>query len=131
MYGTTLFSVSGANSFPILASSGSTNFTPFCLAFSSNSNANGHLSGSHIEPPTSKPLALKNVYAIPPPRSNVSTLSSKASITPILSETFAPPIIAINGLSGLSIVFLKKSISFSIKNPATAGKYAATPDVEA
>ena len=71
------------------------------------------------------------MYAIPPPIINVSTLSNKLSITPILSETFAPPSIAINGLSGLLIAFPKTVNSFSIKNPDTAGKYAAIPAVEA
>ena len=51
----------------------------------------------------------------------MSTLSNKLSITPILSDTFAPPSIAINGLSGLFIAFPSTSNSFSIKNPDTAG----------
>ena len=129
--GTTFTSVSGAYSFPTLTSSGRSIFTPFCFAFSINSKAKSHLSGSQSDIPTSYPCALKNVYDIPPPMNSVSTLSNKASITPILSDTFAPPTIAINGLTGLSIVFFKKSISFSIKNPATAGKYDATPVVDA
>ena len=36
-----------------------------------------------------------------------------------------------NGLSGFSIAFPKNFSSFSIKNPDTAGKYFATPSVEA
>ena len=76
------------------------------------------------------PCALQNVYAIPPPITNVSTLSNKFSITPILSDTFAPPSIATNGCAGFSNAPPKNSNSFSIKNPDTAGKYEATPVVE-
>ena len=75
-------------------------------------------------------MALKNVYDIPPPIINVSTLSSKLFITVILSETFLPPIIATKGLSGLFKASPKNLISFSIKNPETAGKNSATPAVE-
>ena len=103
-------------------STGNINFTPLFLAFSINFNANSHLSGSHKEFPTSYPCALKNVYAIPPPIINVSTFSNKLSITPILSDTFAPPRIATNGLSGLFKVSPKNFNSFSIKNPDTDGK---------
>ena len=67
---------------------------------------------------------------MPPPIINVSTFSSKLSITPILSETFFPPSIATNGLCGFSSAFPKNSNSFSIKNPETAGKKLATPVVE-
>ena len=42
--------------------------------------------------------------------------------TPILSDTFAPPNIATNGLSGLFNASPKNFSSFSIKNPDTAGK---------
>ena len=43
----------------------------------------------------------RKVLAIPPPISRVSTLSSRLLITPILSLTLAPPIIATKGCSGL------------------------------
>ena len=131
VHGTVLLSVSGLNSFPTFVSTGKTRFTPFALAFAIASFARSSLSNSQIEFPTSYPCALKNVYAIPPPISNVSTFSNKLSITPILSETFAPPNIATNGLSGLFIASPKHSNSFSIKNPETAGKNFATPAVEA
>ena len=61
----------------------------------------------------------------------VSTFSSKFSITPILSDTFEPPNIATNGLSGFSKASPKNFNSFSIKNPDTAGKYFVTPSVDA
>ena len=41
-----------------------------------------------------------------------STLSRRLLITEILLETFAPPRIATNGLSGLFTAFPRKSISF-------------------
>ena len=121
VHATVLLSVSGLNSFPIFVSIGNNNFTPFAFAFSIASSAKSVFSTSHSEFPTLYPCALKNVYAIPPPIINVSTLSNKLSITPILSETFAPPNIATNGLSGLLIAFPKNFNSFSIKNPATPG----------
>jgi hypothetical protein len=46
------------------------------------------------------------------------TLSNIFSISWILSETFAPPRIAKNGLSGCSRTFAKNSSSFFIKKPA-------------
>ena len=121
VHATVLLSVSGLNSFPIFVSIGNSNFTPFDFAFSIASNANPVFSTSHSEFPTLYPCALKNVYAIPPPIINVSTLSNKLSITPILSETFAPPSIATNGLSGLFTAFPRNFNSFSIKNPDTPG----------
>ena len=128
---TTLLSVSGLNSLPTFVSTGNINLTPFSFAFFIISCAKSNLSNSQIEFPTPYPIDLKNVYAIAPPIKRVSTFSNKLSITPILSETFFPPNIAINGLSGFSNASPIKLISFSIRNPETAGKYAATPAVEA
>ena len=47
-----------------------------------------------------------------------------------MSETFAPPKIAIKGLTGFSKASPKNFNSFSIKNPDTAGKNLVTPSVE-
>ena len=129
-HNTSFVSVSELNSFPITVSSGNTSFTPFCLAFFINSNAKSHFSGSHSEFPTSYPNALKNVYAIPPPISILPfflpsgsfAFSIRLSITAILSDTFEPPSIASNGLTGLFNAFPKKFNSFSINSPATDGK---------
>ena len=104
---------------------------PFSLAFSIKLLANSSLSSSHSDVPTERPCALKNVYAIAPTIINVSTFSNNFSITSILSETFFPPIIATNGLFGFSNASPKNFNSFSIKNPDTAGKYAAIPAVVA
>ena len=68
---------------------------------------------------------------MPPPISSVSHLLSRLVITPILSATFAPPSIATNGLSGFSSAPPIMLSSLPIRKPATAGRYAATPAVEA
>ena len=130
LYLTILLSVLGSNSFPILLSTGKSIFTPLSLAFCIKLLAKSILSNSQIEFPTPYPCALKNVYAIPPPINNTSTLFNKLSITPILSDTFFPPNIATNGLTGLFKVSPKIFNSFSIKNPHPDGKYFATPAVE-
>ena len=118
---TIIVSVFAENSFPNLLSTGNNIFTFLALAFSINSFAKSILSSSQIEFPTEYPSALKNVYAIPPPINNTLTFSSKLSITAILSDTFDPPKIDTNGLSGFSNASPKNFSSFSIKNPETAG----------
>ena len=63
-----------------------------------------------------------------------SHLFNKLSITPILSDTFAPPRIATNGRTGRLTASSKNLISFSIKNPLTATgayPYNAIPAVVA
>ena len=60
----------------------------------------------------------------------MSTFSNKLSITPILSDTFFPPSIATNGLTGLFKASPKAFNSFSIKNPQADGRYFATPAVD-
>ena len=59
-----------------------------------------------------------------------SDFGIKFSITPILSETFAPPRIVTNGCTGLSTALPKNLISFSIKKPAATGLPAAFIAVE-
>ena len=68
---------------------------------------------------------------MPPPMRNPSTRGRRLSSTAILVETFAPPMIARNGFSGFSKTPPRNLISFSIRNPATAGSFLATPSVEA
>ena len=68
---------------------------------------------------------------IPPPTNTLSALSNKFSITPILSDTFAPPKIATIGRCGASTAPPINSISFSNKNPATASKLAEIPTFDA
>ena len=60
----------------------------------------------------------------------MSTLSNNAFITPILSDTFFPPKIPTNGLTGLFNASPKIFNSFSIKNPHADGKKLATPAVD-
>ena len=63
----------------------------------------------------------------------LSTLSISFSITVILEETFAPPMIATNGFSWIffTIFSLEILILFPLKNPATAGRYFAKVSVDA
>ena len=60
---------------------------------------------------------------------SVSTLGSSASITSILPETLAPPMIATNGRFGLLTASPRKSSSFFIRKPA-ARCGSSTPAVE-
>lgn len=71
------------------------------------------------------------VLAIPPPRQNVSALSRKFLMTPIFVSIFAPPRIMRNGLSAAFISGERFLISFSMRNPAYAGRCSAMPAVEA
>ena len=91
---------SSANLLAITLSTGIKKLTPFSFAFAIISFASSNLSGSQRELPIEYPNALVNVYAIPPPTIKTSILSNKAVITPILSDTFAPPKIATNGRAG-------------------------------
>ena len=53
----------------------------------------------------------------PPPIIRLSTFSNNCSITAILSDTFAPPNIAVKGLTGFSTASPKNFNSFCIKYP--------------
>ena len=129
---TVLNGVSFLNSCATIASTGNSNSTPFAAALSNNDFANSTLSASNNDDPTFFPCAFKNVNIIPPPIITLSALSNKFSITPILSETFAPPNIATKGLAGLSTAPPMNSISFDIKNPATeTGMFEEIPTFEA
>ena len=77
------------------------------------------------------PFAFKNVKAIAPPISILSALFNRFSITPILSETFDPPSIAINGCFGSSSSFAMMFISFSTKKPSADGINLLTPTFDA
>ena len=91
------------------------------------------MSSSTREAPILPPLALINVYVIPPPIIRLSTLSSRFSITIILSDTLAPPIIAVKGFSGrcstLSILF--NSLTIRYPNIFSSGKNFAIIVVDA
>ena len=73
--------------------------TPFALALAKISSAKGIRSSSQMEVPMVPPCALKKVYAIPPPIIISVARSNKFSIIKILSDTLAPPIIAVKGFS--------------------------------
>ena len=68
---------------------------------------------------------------MPPPMMTVSAISRRLLITPILEETLLPPKIATRGRLGLANAPPMMRSSFSIRNPDTAGRYLATPAVEA
>ena len=53
-----------------------------------------------------------------PPMSSVSALSSRLSMTSILSETLAPPMMATKGRSASVRTLPRKLSSFSISRPA-------------
>ena len=88
-------------------------------------------SSSHSESPTGYPFAARNVKHIPPPITNESTTRKSASITPILSLTFAPPSTATNGRFGESRKEPNISTSRSNSRPAADGKERGGPTIEA
>ena len=119
------------NSLATTVSIGRTNFP---LALANSSFANSILSSSTNEVPVFFPKALRNVNIIAPPTRTLSAFTKRFSITPILSDTLAPPKIATKGLSGLSTAPPMNLISFSIKNPAAvfpSPMLAAIPTFEA
>src|SRR5882672_3416116 len=73
----------------------------FLPLVASSSLASAMRSGSTNEPPTSSPIALKNVHAMAPPMSSSSTRGRSERMTSILPEIFAPPSTAMNGCLGL------------------------------
>ena len=70
---------------------------------------------------------------MPPPMISVSTLSSRLSMTPILSVTLAPPRMATKGRSGLVMALprIVESPSPSGSRRPPDGRNLATPSVEA
>ncbi len=91
---TCLACASAANSSATVTSVGSSSVTPFSFARVITCRACSRYSSSTSDSPTSMPSALKNVFAMPPPMSSLSTRSSRLSSTPIFVLTFAPPMIA-------------------------------------
>ena len=76
---------------------------PRVAALSSSFFASQTLSFSTRDDPTGTSWAARNVYAIAPPMMRALTRVRRASITPILSDTFAPPSTATYGRSGFSM----------------------------
>ena len=128
---TVLCGASLSNSGATTVSTGKRSFTPRALASSISCFARSMFSSSRSDFPISQPIALKKVYAIPPPISRVSHFVRRFLITPILSFTLAPPNIATKGRSGFETAPSRKRSSFSIKKPQADGKNSATPAVEA
>ena len=84
-----------------------------------------------MESPTGYPCAARNVKHIPPPIMKASTRSWRASITPILSLTFAPPSTATNGRFGFSRKSPNTSTSRCNNLPAADGNVSDGPTMEA
>ena len=91
----------------------------------------GTHSSSTRDVPTSSPRASMNVAAMPPPTNSVSTCGAIRWRTASLSDTFAPPNTAANGRAGDSNAAPSICSSRAISSPATAGRCAVTPTVEA
>src|SRR5680860_1911802 len=64
-----------------------------------------------------------------PPINRSSANRRNFRITPIFSLTLIPPNTTTNGRLGLLKRESRTPSSFSIRNPATAGRYSATPAV--
>ena len=116
-----------------IASTGKYILTPFSFAFFRISKARSSLSSSQSDFPIFPPWALMKVYVIPPPIITLSTRLSKFSIIRILSDTFAPPIMAVKGFCGAKSTLSMALSSLPIKKPnmLSLGKYAAIKAVEA
>src|SRR3989454_2298408 len=74
----------------------------FLPARATTALARSTLSRSTSDPPTPKPRARKNVFAMAPPTRISSTLGNSVSMTSILPEILAPPSTATKGRRGRS-----------------------------
>ena len=100
-------------------STGNRKRTPLLFGFFERFAATSSLSASTSDLPTSCPLALRKVYAMPPPTRSASTLLNRLWITSILSETLAPPRIATKGFSGFQGFAQDSAPSPSAARPRT------------
>ena len=108
--------------------------TPFAFALAKISKASGIRSSSQMDVPMLPPCALKKVYAIPPPMIISVARSNKFSMIKILSDTFAPPMMAVKGFCASCNTFSALTTSASIKKPKVLfsfEKYCAMMAVEA
>ena len=101
------------------------------LPRASSSRAGSRSSSAHSESPIEWPWTDRNGKAIAPPMRTASARSRKASSTPILSVTFAPPTIATSGRAGSSRMPVSVCTSRCRSRPAALGSRCATPSVEA
>ena len=117
---------SSAGSAAATTSVGSSIRTPAASAVRWMLRTSSIRSSSTRERPTDAPSAASKVNAMAPPIRMRSTRWINASITPSLSETFAPPRTATNGRSGPSSNLPRMSTSFWRSRPATAGRPLAS-----
>ena len=113
---------------PSTRSSGSSSRQPLSCAAASARVAGSMPSSSHSEAPTVWPWALKNGKHIAPPMRIVCARSRNASMTPILSVTFAPPTIATSGAAGASRMPFSVSTSRCSSSPAALGSSSRHAD---
>ena len=106
-------------------------FTPnFCALFN-NSFTVGIESISTKDLPIFLPCAARKVKTMPPPIAMIFTFSRKLEITPILSETFAPPKTTPYGRDGFLVNFSSTSTSAATKSPAAWGNIFANSYTDA
>ena len=92
-----LYSVPRVTSLATMTSTGRITRTPFASAEARTRLASSTMSCSARLLPIALPCASRNVLAIPPPRTRMSTFERRLSRTLSLPDTFAPPTIAANG----------------------------------
>mmetsp|Transcript_32556 Transcript_32556/g.56333 ORF Transcript_32556/g.56333 Transcript_32556/m.56333 type:complete len:219 (-) Transcript_32556:2558-3214(-) len=108
-----------SNLLPHLKSTGRWMLTPFSSAFLMiPSTISAPSASKRLLPISTLWSFFKKVKAMPPPMIMSLHKSSKLKISLILSLTFAPPMMTVNGLAGLSKAFEKYSSSLPIKSPA-------------
>ena len=104
---TTFVSALPSNFSAITKSTGKYTLTPLSLASLVIDEIFSIMAFSIVDLPAPYPSALRKGKAIAPPIINLSTFFERFSIIFILSETFAPPIMATRGLDGLLTAFSK------------------------
>ncbi len=83
----------------------------------------------HSESPTAWPSAQRNGKHMAPPMMRTSATSRNLSMTAILSDTLAPPMIATRGCLGFSRMPVRIRTSASSSLPAALGSRCATPSL--
>mmetsp|Transcript_4754 Transcript_4754/g.12016 ORF Transcript_4754/g.12016 Transcript_4754/m.12016 type:complete len:231 (+) Transcript_4754:466-1158(+) len=102
----------------VTKSTGSTSSTPLLAAFSTICGTILAPSSSNSELPMARFLVtFRKVNAMPPPMIILSTLSSRFSMSRILSLTFAPPRMASTGFTGVSRTLANAASSLATSMP--------------
>ena len=112
-------------------SDGSTNSHAASAAAVSTRAAMSAVPSSIFERPTSAPPAASSGKHMAPPTRSASATVSIFSMTPILSDTLAPPSSTTKGRAGSASSRPRISSSRAMSRPATPGSTSGTPTVEA